>query len=133
MVVGPWAMIGSMPLPSLDRRSFRDVSPAPAGDVGGETVFGYREDADGTVWARYEGGAVRLGFLVGTRRQDVVEFRYAHVTGDGDTATGHCTSRIEQLADGRLRLHETWAWDSREGSGTSVVEEVRAQSSSDQC
>jgi hypothetical protein len=133
VVVGPWAMIGSMPLPSLDGRSFRDVSPAPAGDVGGETVFGYREDADGTVWARYEGGAVRLGFLVGTRRQDVVDFRYAHVTGDGDTATGHCTSRIERLADGRLRLHETWAWDSREGSGTSVVEEVRAQSSSDQC
>jgi hypothetical protein len=26
--------------------------------------------------------------------------------------------------DGRLRLHETWAWDSQPGSGTSVVEEV---------
>ena len=113
-------MIGPVPLPSLDGRSFRDVSPAPAGDVGGETVFTYHEDADGTVWARYEGGSVRLGFLVGTRDQDGLDFRYAHVTDDGDTATGH-------------RLHETWAWDSREGSGTSVVEEVPAQSSSDQC
>ena len=123
-----------MPLPSLDGRSFRDVSPAPAGDVGGETVFAYHEDVNGTVWARYGGGAVRLGFLVGTRDQDDgLDFRYAHVTDDGDTATGHCTSRIEQLTDGRLRLHETWAWDSREGSGTSVVEEVPAQSSSDQC
>jgi hypothetical protein len=122
-----------MPLPSLDGRSFRDVSPAPVGDVGGETVFAYHEDVDGTVWARYGGGAVRLGFLVGTREQDGLDFRYAHVTDDGDTATGHCTSRIEQLTDGRLRLHETWAWDSREGSGTSVVEEVPAQSSSDQC
>lgn len=122
-----------MPLPSLDGRSFRDVSPAPAGDVGGETVFAYHEDVNGTVWARYGGGAVRLGFLVGTRDQDGLDFRYAHVTDDGDTATGHCTSRIEQLTDGRLRLHETWAWDSREGSGTSVVEEVPAQSSSDQC
>ncbi|HEX6695483.1 MAG TPA: hypothetical protein VF080_01770 [Solirubrobacteraceae bacterium] len=27
-------------------------------------------------------------------------------------------------ADGRLRLHETWAWDSQAGSGTSVVEEI---------
>jgi hypothetical protein len=126
-------MIGPMSLPSLDGRSFRDVSPAPAGDVGGETVFAYHEDVDGTVWARYEGGAVRLGFLVGRRDQDGLDFRYAHVTDDGDTATGHCTSRIEQLTDGRLRLHETWAWDSREGSGTSVVEEVPAQSSSDQC
>ena len=107
-------MIGPVPLPSLDGRSFRDVSPAPAGhygnctgipNVGGETVFTYHEDADGTVWARYEGGSVRLGFLVGTRDQDGLDFRYAHVTDDGDTATGHCRSHIEQLTDGRLRLH----------------------------
>lgn len=101
------------------------MSPAHAGDVGSDTLFAYREEADDTVWARYGGGAVRLGFLVGTRRQNSLDFRYAHVTADGDTATGHCTSRIEQLADGRLRLHETWTWDSRTGSGTSVLEETR--------
>jgi hypothetical protein len=43
---------------------------------------------------------------------------------DGTTATGRCESRIEALADGRLRLHETWAWESQEGAGTSVVEEI---------
>jgi hypothetical protein len=43
---------------------------------------------------------------------------------DGRTATGRCESRIEELPDGRLRLHETWAWDSQDGSGTSVVEEA---------
>jgi len=104
------------------------VSPARTGDVGGDTVFEYHEEVDGTVWARYEGGAVRLGFLVGTRhRATTLDFRYAHVTADGDTATGHCTSRIELLADGRLRLHETWEWDSREGRGTSVLDEVPDQ------
>jgi hypothetical protein len=43
---------------------------------------------------------------------------------DGRTATGHCESRIEDLADGRVRLRETWAWDSQTGSGTSVLEEI---------
>jgi hypothetical protein len=28
------------------------------------------------------------------------------------------------LDDGRLRMHEQWTWDSKPGSGTSVVEEV---------
>ena len=32
--------------------------------------------------------------------------RYAQVTTDGGTATGHTERRIEVLADGRVRLHE---------------------------
>ena len=60
------------------------------------------------IHARYAGGAVRLGFLVGTRAGDTLRFRYAQLLEDGATATGHCESRIEELPDGRLRLHETW-------------------------
>jgi hypothetical protein len=43
---------------------------------------------------------------------------------DARTATGHCESRIEDLAECRVRLRETWAWDSQTGSGTSVLEEI---------
>jgi hypothetical protein len=112
-----------VPAPSLDGRRFAPVADVSGGDVGAETVFEYVEE-DGIVHARYGGGAVRLGFLVGTREGDVLRFRYAQVRGDGTTATGRCESRIETLADGRLRLHETWAWESHDGAGTSVVEEV---------
>ena len=93
------------------------------GDVGQETLFEYAEDG-GVVHARYSGGAIRLGFLVGTRDGDALRFRYAQLRADGTTATGRCESRIEALEDGRLRLHETWAWESQPGEGTSVVEEV---------
>lgn len=119
-----------MTAPSLDGRRFRDATPAPGGDVGGDTVFEYHEHADGTVWARYEGGAVRLGYLVGTRAGDVLDFRYAHVTTAGETAAGHCTSRIVVLPDGRIRLEERWQWESKEGAGESVVEEVAAHRTS---
>jgi hypothetical protein len=112
-----------VPAPSLDGRRFRPAAEVAGGDVGAETIFEYVEE-DGIVHSRYGGGAVRLGFLVGTREGDLVRFRYAQVRGDGTTATGRCESRIETLADGRLRLHETWAWESHDGAGTSIVEEV---------
>jgi len=112
-----------VPAPSLDGRRFRPAAEVAGGDVGAETIFEYVEE-DGIVHARYGGGAVRLGFLVGTREGDLLRFRYAQVRGDGTTATGRCESRIETLVDGRLRLHETWAGESHDGAGTSVVEEV---------
>jgi hypothetical protein len=109
---------------SLDGRRFRPVANED-GEVDASTTFDYHEDEeDGIVWAEYSGGPIRLGFLVGLRESDSLFARYAQVTVDGKTATGHTESRIEGLDDGRLRLHEDWAWDSREGSGESVVEEV---------
>jgi hypothetical protein len=113
---------------SLEGRRFRDVTVEHAGDVSGETLFEYHESPDGTIWASYGGGGVRLGFLVGTRRGPALDFRYAHVTDQGDTATGHCTSSIERLDDGRLRMQETWSWDSKPGSGQSVIEELPPRS-----
>ncbi|MFF0990826.1 hypothetical protein [Kocuria nitroreducens] len=106
----------------LDGRTFVGVSNAADGDVGADTVFAYRQEGD-LVWAEYAGGSVRKGFLVGTRTGDALNFRYSHLDSAGETAGGACTSRIEVLGDGRVRLHETWAWESRPGTGRSVVEE----------
>lgn len=112
---------------NVDGRTFAPVGDEHGGDVGADTRFTYHEEDDGVIWARYEGGAVRLGHLTGTRRGDRLEFRYAHLDADGATASGHCVARLEVLADGRLRSHETWRWDSRPGEGTSVVEELASR------
>ena len=108
---------------SLEGRRFAAVTDVVAGEVGTETVFTYHEH-DGAVWAEYAGGAIRRGHLVGTREGDRLDFRYVQLNSDGLTSSGHCVSEISVLADGRLRLHETWWWESRPGSGTSVVEGV---------
>lgn len=92
------------------------------GDVDDRTTFRYHEDR-GHVWAEYAGGAVVRGRLVGTRTGDTLDFRYVHLTVDDTTASGHCTAELETLPDGRVRSVETWEWESREGSGHSVVEE----------
>jgi hypothetical protein len=123
VIVSAMPEVSDAPAPSLDGRRFRSAADVAGGDVGTETIFEYAE-AEGIVHARYGGGAIRLGFLVGTRDGDTLRFRYAQVRADGTTATGRCESRIEALGDGRLRLHETWAWESQDGAGTSVVEEI---------
>jgi hypothetical protein len=110
--------------PSLEGRQFTAVDNA-SGEVDASTVFVYHEKGD-LVWARYGGGGVGLGFLVGTRTGDELDFRYTQRGPLGQTSTGHCLSRIEQLSDGRLRLDEKWEWESRGISGTSVVEELMA-------
>ncbi|GAA4288730.1 hypothetical protein GCM10022262_30900 [Georgenia daeguensis] len=106
---------------------FAGVSNSPTGQVGGATRFRYRED-DGVIWAEYAGGDVVRGFLVGTRQEDRLHFRYTHLDADRMTANGVCESRIVVLPDGRVRLEESWAWESRPERGTSVVEEVREAS-----
>ncbi|MEV7615543.1 hypothetical protein [Streptomyces sp. NPDC089799] len=110
---------------SLDGLVFVPVADQAAGQVGRQTRFTYHEDdADGRVWAEYAGGDVVRGYLVGTRAGDAVDFRYVQLRTDGSTASGHCVSLVTELPDGRLRLEETWSWESQDGSGTSVVEQV---------
>ena len=111
------------PLPSLDGRRFRALENSPGGQVTGETEFVFRQEGR-TVHARYGGGAIDVGFLVGIVKGGTVEFRYVHVDRDGTIASGHSTDTIEVLSDGRLRLHERWEWESKEGSGTSILEEI---------
>ena len=109
---------------SLEGRRFRGAEMDGEGEVGAATEFEYHQDGD-LVWARYEGGAVRLGFLVGTRDGNRLEFRYSQLNVNGETSTGRCSTTISGLPDGRLRLDEVWAWESKPGSGKSAVEEVR--------
>ncbi|MGW6859376.1 hypothetical protein [Streptomyces xanthophaeus] len=108
---------------SLDGLVFVPVADQAPGQVGRRTRFEYHEQV-GCVWAEYSGGDVVRGHLVGTRAGDTLDFRYVQLRTDGTTASGHCVSLVRELPDGRLRLEETWTWESRAGSGTSLVEQV---------
>lgn len=116
-------MTDNQPLPSLEGRRFAAVADVEGGEVGTETVFTYHQAGD-LVWGEYVGGRVELGRLVGSRSGDALDFRYVQRSAEGHTASGRCRSVISRLPDGRLRLDETWAWESREGAGTSAVEEI---------
>ncbi len=107
---------------SLDGRRFRGAGGGVS--VSASTAFTFAEDRDGVVTASYAGGDVVRGTLVGRRDGSVVSFSYSQLTSSGVLDSGRSTDRIEVLDDGRLRLHESWEWDSRDGSGESVLEEL---------
>jgi hypothetical protein len=93
--------------------------------VNSETVFHYRQKGD-MIWGTYEGGLIRYGQIIGRIvEDDKIDFRYQHLNVEGEMMTGEGLCIPELLADGRLRLHESWKWTTGDGSsGKSVVEEV---------
>jgi len=108
---------------SLDGRTLVGVANDEAGEVGAETRFQFEQDGE-RIHARYAGGDVVDGHLVGTfdgRRWDV---RYAQLNAAGETATGHSVGTVELLDDGRVRVEDEWEWESRDGSGETALEEV---------
>jgi len=108
---------------SLDGLTFAPSARPEHGEVDASTRFVYHE-RDGAIWAEYAGGDIVRGYLVGTRTHDTLDFRYVQANRTGGTSSGHCVSAIVTLADGRVRLDETWEWESRPGSGTSTVVQV---------
>ncbi|MEO3814609.1 hypothetical protein ABGB17_36915 [Sphaerisporangium sp. B11E5] len=109
----------------LDGREFVMVSStASAVDPSGPTRFVY-EEADGVVWGRYDGDTVMHGRFVGSRDGDLVELAYVHLLKSGERAGGRSSSRVERLADGRLRLVEEFRFDGDDTPQVSVCEEVR--------
>jgi hypothetical protein len=108
---------------NLDNRKMRVIHTAPNGVVGPDTIFHFAQVGD-IVSAHYSGGRIRTGYLVGTLTGDTLSFRYCQVS-DRDTIDGGTSNgRIEMHSDGRLRLVESFVWDSRKGQGENILEEV---------
>ena len=108
---------------SLNGVRMRVVSTAEGGEVNIETLFEFTQDGS-VVSARYAGGTVRLGYLIGTMSADVLHFRYAQVDNSGRLDGGHSTCEIGRMTNGTIQLSEHFVWDSREGSGTNIFEEI---------
>jgi hypothetical protein len=76
------------------------------------------------VMARYGGGAVSRGCLVGTLSGSQLVFRYAQIEASGAIHGGRSICEVERRSDRRIRIVEHFAWRTRPGSGTNVFEEV---------
>ena len=76
------------------------------------------------VFARYSGGRVERGCLVGTLAGSELTFRYAQRETSGDIHSGRSVCEVVGRADGRIRIVEHFSWTSRVGVGTNVFEEL---------
>lgn len=95
---------------NLDGKQFAGVINTASGEVDQRTQFTYHQNAN-IVWAEYSGGEVLKGQLVAKIRENgLLDMHYQHINTSGKIMTGKCTSEVEKLADGRLKLKKRWQW-----------------------
>lgn len=106
----------------LDGRTMFVSSTADNGVVSSETRLHFTQRG-ARVAARYAGGRVARGWLVGQWAGDTLHFRYAQ-REDGAIHAGESACHVQELPDGRLRLIEHFTWSTRHGSGVNVFDEA---------
>jgi hypothetical protein len=107
---------------NLDGLEMHVTSTAASGVVGSGTRLRFVQRGN-RVAARYSGGAVARGWLVGRFRGSALVFRYAQCEETSEIHCGHSVCDVERLGDGRMRIIEHFTWSTRAGSGTNVFEE----------
>jgi hypothetical protein len=100
----------------------RTASTGEGGVVSSDTEFVFEQTAD-VVSARYRGGAIIDGYLVGRLSGARIHFRYVQIDVDGRVDAGVSDGHFERLPDGRLRLTERFQWVTRPEHGTNIFEE----------
>jgi hypothetical protein len=93
------------------------------GVVSAETTLRFTQ-RNAVVFARYAGGSVERGCLVGKFAEAVLSFRYVQREASGEIHGGRSVCDVTRRSDGRIRIVEHFAWDTRDGSGTNVFEET---------
>ncbi|AGN02009.1 hypothetical protein L593_10320 [Salinarchaeum sp. Harcht-Bsk1] len=117
---------------SLDGRTLVGVANDDAGEVSDETTFTVEQTGD-RISARYAGGSIVEGHLLGTIDDGEWDVRYVQLHENGETATGHSVGEISVLEDGRVRIDDEWEWDRRTAkvnpcskkSGSDLSAEIR--------
>jgi len=109
---------------NYNNKKFSPIQNSENGETTSETIFKYKQDGK-ILTSEYSGGQIQKGHLIGLVDENGnIEMRYHQVNKKGELMTGICFSKPEILANGKIRLHETWEWTSGDQSkGKSIIEE----------
>jgi len=100
---------------------------ADIGVINEETIFEFSQDGP-IVEARYAGGRVKTGRLIGIIEGDTLEFRYAQVHTDCGLAGGHSRCELRRDERGRIEIVERFEWapggSAGDGAGENIIREL---------
>ena len=110
---------------NYNNKKFRPIKNSKNAETSSLTVFEYKQEGN-ILSSVYQGGEIIKGHLIGiVDKLGNIEMVYHQVNKKGELSTGKCTSKPQILANGKLRLHETWEWTSGDQSkGQSIIEEI---------
>ena len=105
---------GGRRLMLLDGLVFRVTDPSPTSAISAETVFEFSEQEGCHRSELLGGGKIVCGRFVGRRSASgALALAYAQLHVGGELRTGTSQLRVDDLADGRVRLIEAFARDER--------------------
>jgi len=109
---------------NYNNKTFSPISNTANGETSSETIFLYKQKGN-VLTSEYAGGKIKYGHLIGLVDENGnINMCYHQINQNGELMTGICFSRPEQLANGKIRLHESWEWTSGDKSkGNSIIEE----------
>lgn len=110
---------------NYNNKRFRPIENSANAETSEETIFHYQQEGK-LLHCHYKGGEIERGQLLGIVADNgEIDMRYQQVNTKGLLMTGRCQSKPEVLANGKIRLHESWQWTSGDGShGRSILEEM---------
>lgn len=108
-----------------NHKKFRPIELTENSEVSSKTIFEYQQEGK-IISCNYKGGEILQGHLIGlVDNNGNIEMRYHQINNKGKLMTGICLSIPEIMANGKIRLHESWHWTSGDkSSGTSILEEL---------
>lgn len=94
----------------LDNKVFISLINTANGDVNSATRFYYSQKGL-VITAKYEGGMIQIGSIVGKVLSDFeFEIYYQHLTVAKELRIGQCKTKIELLDNDVIKLIEDWQW-----------------------
>ena len=107
---------------SFDGKVMFASTTDPKGMINEKTIF-YFQQVGNLITAKYAGGKVKTGFLIGKFKNDQLEFHYTQMHNDESLNGGHSVCGIEMAEDGRIKLIEHFEWSSGD-KGINIIEEI---------
>jgi hypothetical protein len=109
---------------NFDGKTFQVLrNDGPEVDVTAETRFHFRQQGN-IVHADYAGGRVKFGKLLALLEGNTMRHHYIQINERGEFHSGHGSDEIRVTPDGKIQLIDRWKWETKEGSGVCILEEV---------
>lgn len=110
---------------SLDKIQMNVIKTDACGVVNHETIFHFSQNG-AVVEAKYAGGKIQQGFLVGRITQEnQLIFCYCQMQKDGKLDNGTSECEVSKDENGKVTLTEHFEWASRPGEfGTNIFKEM---------
>lgn len=104
---------------------FKTISNTPNGDTNKDTIYLYKQIGN-YITGEYKGGNIKAGYLNAmVDKLGNLQMQYHHINNKNELLTGICSSILEIMQDGRMRIIENWQWTCKNFTkGQSILEEV---------